>query len=100
MSSVPFYLFGIIFFVAFVFIFVTGGFIFFNVNRVFRTVLKSAEQQLSESSNATKGNPNSQAARSGSSLKCLNCGAGLEQPEERSPDGKLRCAYCHQWTSV
>lgn len=100
MSSAPFNLFGIMFFAVFVFILVTSGFVFFNVNRVFRTALKSAEQQLAEKANSAKAAEQSEAAPAAGSVKCANCGAGLEQPEERSPDGKLRCAYCHQWTNA
>ena len=101
MSSAPFYLFGIMFFAVFAFILVTSGFVFFNVNRVFRTALKSAEQQMAERSNAPKAAQEAQPATAvGSSLKCSNCGAGLENPEEQSPDGRFRCAYCHQWTNA
>lgn len=101
MSSAPFYLFGIMFFAVFAFILVTSGFVFFNVNRAFRTAMKSAEQQMAEKSNSSKATQQSQpTTATGSSLKCSNCGAGLEEPEEQSADGRRRCAYCHQWTNA
>jgi hypothetical protein len=95
-----FFLFPFLFGAAFLFILIAGGMTFFNANRIFRIVMKSAEQRLNQSENPTAA-PVSVQSRTpvGSPLKCSNCGAGLDEPED-SADGKLRCAYCHEWTTV
>ncbi len=95
-----FVLFPFLFGAVFLFILIVGGMTFFNANRIFRVVMKSSEQQMNQSGNSGRTTVDVEAGRPvGSSLKCSNCGASLEEPEDRA-DGKLRCAYCHQWTTV
>ncbi len=95
-----FLIFPFIFGAVFLLILIAGGMTFFNANRIFRTVMKAAEQRLKEDPNSTAAPVHLQSRTPvGIPHKCSNCGAGLNEPEDRA-EGKLRCAYCHEWTTV
>ncbi|MDA1232114.1 MAG: hypothetical protein O2856_15175 [Planctomycetota bacterium] len=32
--------------------------------------------------------------------KCLNCGATVDSTAEISAEGKVRCNYCNEWSSI
>ena len=80
------------------------GFTFFNVFRFssrFRqmqdAVLDAAQQDAKKK---TAMDVMSQLPPGTAAHKCRNCGATVDSTAELSPDGRVRCNYCNQWTSI
>jgi DNA-directed RNA polymerase subunit RPC12/RpoP len=79
-----------------------SGFLFFNV---FRTAKRITDQLESDEP------PESRSRRSARDLigqlppgdaayKCRNCGATVDSTAELTPDGRFRCNYCNQTSSI
>ena len=84
----------------------TSGFVFFNVFRNFNRTMKNTEP-----SDGNAGRDKSDGRRRaldalsqlppGSAAgKCRSCGATVDSTAELSPDGRVRCNYCNEWSSI
>lgn len=103
MSAVFWVIFGIAFFI----IMGTSGFIFFNVFRLFNRAMKDAGQHQEEAKQAAHTEKKRRALEvlaqqppGAPAFKCHGCGATVDSTAELSPDGRVRCNYCNQWTSI
>lgn len=83
------------------------GLTFFNVfrfsNRIARlqeSVLDEAERAQRDGQRKTTMDIVSQLPPGSPAHKCRNCGATVDSTAELSADGRVRCNYCNQWTSI
>lgn len=102
-----FILFAVVFGFVLLTIMGTSGFIFFNVFRIFSRSLKQADQQQEEATPAVHTENKRKALEllaqqppGSPAFKCRGCGATVDSTAELSPDGRVRCNYCNQWTSI
>ncbi len=98
---------AVIFGLAFLFTLGTSGFVFFNVFRVFNRALRDAgaqQESAKQSAHAEKKRKAlelvAQQPPGSPAFKCHGCGATVDSTAELSPDGRVRCNYCNQWTSI
>ncbi len=83
-----------------------AGFVIFNIFRTFNRTMKTPEDPLvnAESAHAEKKRRVleivSRQSPDSPALKCRGCGATVDSTAELSADGKIRCNYCLQWTSI
>lgn len=96
-------IFGLVFFLTLG----TSGFVFFNVFRVFNRALKNADQQQNSAKQTDHAEKKRKALEivaqqppGSPAFKCHSCGATVDSTAELSPDGRVRCNYCNQWTSI
>ena len=101
-----FIVFAVIFVLAFLMIAGTSGFVFFNVFRIFNRVLKNVEN-VSDSAKDGEGEKKRRALDVLSkqppgtpACKCRNCGATVDSTAELAADGRVRCNYCNEWSSI
>ena len=99
--------FGVIFGLFVLFTLGTSGFVFFNVFRLFNRALKDAGQNQHEAGQAAHVEKKRKALEllaqqppGSPAFKCRGCGATVDSTAELSPDGRVRCNYCNQWTSI
>lgn len=97
-----FIVFGVIFVVAFLMILGTSGFVFFNVFRIFNRVTKNIEnaQVGSETHIEKKRRAMEIMGKGAPAYKCKSCGATVDSTAELAADGRVRCNYCNQWSSI
>ena len=99
-------IFAVMFVLGFLIIAGTSGFMFFNVFRIFNRVLKDAEDESGRGDTAPAEKRRraldivSQQSPGTLAHKCRNCGATVDSTAELSADGKVRCNYCNQWSSI
>lgn len=100
-------IFAVIFGVAFLLIMGSSGFVFFNVFRIFNRLSKNFEEHqdaVKQSAHAEKKRKAlevvAQLPPGTPAFKCHGCGATVDSTAELSPDGRVRCNYCNQWTSI
>ena len=100
-------IFAVIFGLVFLFTLGTSGFVFFNVFRIFNRALKDAggqQESAKQSAHAEKKRKAleilAQQPPGSPAFKCHGCGATVDSTAELSPDGRVRCNYCNQWTSI
>lgn len=105
--SVVFIVFAVIFGIVFLFVMGTSGFVFFNVFRLFNRALKDAEQHQDAEKQSAHAEKKRRALEivaqqppGSPAFKCHGCGATVDSTAELSPDGRVRCNYCNQWTSI
>ncbi|MBC7964557.1 MAG: hypothetical protein H7Z17_01430 [Fuerstia sp.] len=95
--------FFIIFVVAALFILAVGGFIVFVF---FKTMLGGSRDAVdNRGESGADGRRRaleivSQRPPHAAAIKCGNCGATVDSTAELSPDGKVRCNYCNEWSSI
>ena len=95
--------FSIIFVIALLFILAVGGFIVFVF---FKTMLGGSREAVeNRSESGTDGRRRaleivSQRPLNAAAIKCGKCGATVDSTAELSPDGKVRCNYCNEWSSI
>jgi len=99
--------FGVIFGLFVLFTLGTSGFVFFNVFRLFNRALKDSGQNQHEAGQAAHVEKKRKALEllaqqppGSPAFKCRGCGATVDSTAELSPDGRVRCNYCNQWTSI
>lgn len=98
--------FAVIFVLGFLIIAGTSGFMFLNIFRIFNRVLKDADSKSGLAGNASSEKRRraldivSQQPPGTPAQKCRNCGATVDSTAELSADGKVRCNYCNQWSSI
>jgi hypothetical protein len=95
--------FALIFVSAMLFFVAVAGFVFFNVFRTLKRGSRTSAQNRSEA--GTEGRRRaleivSQRPPHAAAFKCGNCGATVDSTAELSADGKVRCNYCNQWSSI
>jgi hypothetical protein len=102
-----FTVFAIIFGIAFLMVMGTSGFVFFNVFRVFNRALKDSGKHMDDVNQAAHAEKKRRALEllaqqpaGAPAFKCRGCGATVDSTAELSPDGRVRCNYCNQWTSI
>jgi len=95
--------FALIFIIAMLFILAVAGFVFFNVF----TQLTRGSRNPGQSRGEPGADGNRRALEIVSRLpphaaavKCGNCGATVDSTAELSADGKVRCNYCNEWSSI
>jgi len=98
--SIPF---ALIFIIATLFILAVAGFVFFSVITKLTRGSRSLGQYRGES--GADGNRRaleivSQRPPHAAAVKCGNCGATVDSTAELSADGKVRCNYCNEWSSI
>ena len=96
-------LFAVIFIIATLFIVAVGGFVLFNVFRTLKRGPRNAGQPQGESGAVGKRRALdivSQRPPHAAAVKCGNCGATVDSTAELSAEGKVRCNYCHEWSSI
>lgn len=92
--------------IAFVFLMIMGtsGIMFFKMFRIFGRVAETVEQATVEATHAEKKRKALEIVAkqpAGSpAYKCKGCGATVDSTAELSADGKVRCNYCNQWSSI
>ncbi len=100
--TVFFIIFGVIFVLSFLTIAGTSGMMAFNIFRHFNRVASMAEN--SDAAHAAKKRKAleivAQQPPGAPAFKCKACGATVDSTAELSSDGKVRCNYCNQWTSI
>jgi hypothetical protein len=99
-------IFAVIFVLGFLMIAGTSGFMVFNIFRIFNRVLKDADSSTRDTDTAPSERRRraleivSQQPPGTPAQKCRNCGATVDSTAELSADGKVRCNYCNQWSSI
>ena len=96
-------LFALIFVIAMLFIVAVAGFVFFNVFRTLKGGSRTPGQNRSESGADGRRRALeivSQRPPHAAAFKCGNCGATVDSTAELSADGKVRCNYCNEWSSI
>lgn len=95
--------FVLIFIIAILFILAVAGFVFFSVFKA----LKRGSGHLVPHQVETGADGNRRALEIVSRLpphaaavKCGNCGATVDSTAELSAEGKVRCNYCNEWSSI
>lgn len=96
-------LFVLIFIIAMLFIMAVAGFVFFSVFMTLKRGSLNPEQHQVEPGfdghrralDIVSRRPPHAAA-----VKCGNCGATVDSTAELSADGKVRCNYCNEWSSI
>ena len=96
-------LFALIFVIAMLFIVAVAGFVLFNVFRTLKGGSRTPGQNRSES--GVDGRRRaleivSQRPPHAAAFKCGNCGATVDSTAELSADGRVRCNYCNEWSSI
>ncbi len=106
-TNLLFMIFAVIFGIVFLFIMGTSGFVFFNVFRIFNRVSKNFEQHQDAAKQSAHVEKKRKALEivaqqppGSPAFKCHGCGATVDSTAELSPDGRVRCNYCNQWTSI
>lgn len=97
------FVFIIIFVIALLFILAVGGFVVFNVFRTMSGTSRSFVQHQGESGLEGKRSALeivSQRPPHAAAIKCGKCGATVDSTAELSADGKVRCNYCNEWSSI
>ena len=98
--------FALIFIIAMLFILAVAGFVFFNV---FKTLTRGSrnpgQRQVESRAAGAEGNRRaleivSRRPPHAAAVKCGNCGATVDSTAELSADGKVRCNYCNEWSSI
>ena len=98
--SIPF---ALMFIIAMLFILAVAGFVFFTV---FRTLTRGSrtdgQQQDAPGADGKRRALDivSQRSPHAAAVKCGNCGATVDSTAELSADGKVRCNYCNEWSSI
>ena len=100
--NVFFIIFGVILLLAFVMIAATSGVMAFNISRLFNRLASQAEN--ADAAHAEKKRRAldivAKQPPGAPAFKCKACGATVDSTAELSADGKVRCNYCNQWTSI
>lgn len=97
------FVFIIIFVIALLFILAVGGFVVFNVFRTMSGTSRSIVQHQGESGLDGKRRALEIVAKRpphDAAIKCGKCGATVDSTAELSADGKVRCNYCNEWSSI
>ena len=96
-------LFVIVFVIALLFILAAGGFIVFVFFKLLRRGSREAVDNRGESGADGKRRALeivSQRPPHAAAIKCGKCGATVDSTAELSADGKVRCNYCNEWSSI
>jgi CBS domain containing-hemolysin-like protein len=96
-------LFALILIIAMVFILAVAGFVFVNVFKTFTRGSRTEGQHQGESGANGKRRALeivSQRQPHAAAVKCGKCGATVDSTAELSADGKVRCNYCNEWSSI
>lgn len=83
----------------------TAGFILYHFFDKSRQAKRSAMQNSHRSASGTDGKRRAldiiaEKKSHQSAHKCHKCGATIDSTAELSADGKVRCNYCNEWTSI
>lgn len=80
-----------------------AGFVFFSVFSMLKRGSRTPGQNRSESGADGRRRALeivSQRPPHAAAFKCGNCGATVDSTAELSADGKVRCNYCNEWSSI
>lgn len=95
--------FELIFVIALLFILAVAGFMIFNVCKVGKRGSRNPGQhQVGAGADGRRRALDivSQRPPHDAAFKCGNCGATVDSTAELSADGKVRCNYCNEWSSI
>ena len=96
-------LFVIVFVIALLFILAAGGFIVFVF---FKSLLRKSRATVdNRGESGAEGKRRAleivaQRPPHAAAIKCGKCGATVDSTAELSADGKVRCNYCNEWSSI
>jgi lipopolysaccharide biosynthesis regulator YciM len=80
------------------------AFVAFGASMLFRrnvkTILEASEQAMEAENRRKVLDVVSQLPPGTPAYKCKACGATVDSTAELSADGRVRCNYCNQWTSI
>ena len=96
-------LFALIFIIAMLCILAVAGFVLFTVFSTQTRGSRTAEEYQGESGADGKLRALdivSQRPPHAAAVKCGKCGATVDSTAELSADGKVRCNYCNEWSSI
>jgi hypothetical protein len=100
--NVFFIIFGVIFVLVLVIMAATSGVMAFNISKLFKRLASQTED--AEASHAAQKRKALEIVAKqppgAPAFKCKACGATVDSTAELSSDGKVRCNYCNQWTSI
>lgn len=102
---------GFVIVAAFLMILGISGIMFFNVSRFFNRTVQQIENENRRAESANSETSHAEKRRRALEIvanqpegtpahKCRGCGATVDSTAELSADGKVRCNYCNQWTSI